>query len=72
MTWRTDAACKGMDPAAFYDAPPATALGVCSGCPVRAECRAASRGEYGVWGGEQTRKESRYRNGGRNIYGRAS
>ena len=41
--WRTHAACRGTDPALFYDPHPASvaaAKTVCDTCPVRNACRA--------------------------------
>ena len=55
--WRAQAACRGTDPALFYDPHPAAidaAKAVCARCPVRAACAAhavAAGEEFGVWGG---------------------
>jgi WhiB family redox-sensing transcriptional regulator len=63
--WRTDAACKGIDPELFFsseDLPnkqdrlerEGAAKAVCARCVVRAECLtyAIAAGErYGIWGG---------------------
>jgi WhiB family redox-sensing transcriptional regulator len=55
--WQGRAACRGVDPALFYDPHPdgiTAAKQVCATCPVRARCRthAVTEGEeYGVWGG---------------------
>ena len=55
--WRIHAACRGTDPALFYDPHPASvaeARGVCDTCPVRAACRShavAAAEPFGVWGG---------------------
>ncbi|QGG94097.1 hypothetical protein GH723_02695 [Actinomarinicola tropica] len=55
--WRAQAACRGTDPALFYDPHPAAvaaAKTVCASCPVRDACAAhaiAAGEEYGVWGG---------------------
>lgn len=55
--WRLLAACRGVDPALFYDPHPASidaAKAVCAGCPARHECRAHALDageEHGVWGG---------------------
>lgn len=55
--WRTEAACRGTDPALFYDPHPAAvgaAKAVCVACPVRGACHdhAVAHGEqFGVWGG---------------------
>lgn len=57
MSWRHRAACRGTNPALFYDVHPAAvdaAKDVCTGCPVRAECHdhaVAAGEEFGVWGG---------------------
>lgn len=61
MTWRTEAACRGMDPTIFFpDADDldavAAAITICRRCPVAEPCRmaAAARGEKtGVWGAWQ-------------------
>ena len=55
--WRTRAACRGANPALFYDPHPdriAAAKTVCDTCPVRAACRTHAvdtAEEFGVWGG---------------------
>jgi len=55
--WRAQAACRGTDPALFYDPHPAAvaaAKTICAACPVRVACAAhaiAAGEEYGVWGG---------------------
>lgn len=55
--WPVQAACRGTDPALFYDPHPAAvdeAKSVCARCDVRAECAAHAVGageEFGVWGG---------------------
>ena len=55
--WRNRAACRGTNPALFYDLHPAAidaAKAVCAGCPVRDACAAHALGvgeEFGVWGG---------------------
>ncbi|MGH3666533.1 MAG: WhiB family transcriptional regulator [Egibacteraceae bacterium] len=55
--WRLLAACRGMDVELFYSTQESdnrTALRVCGGCPVRAQCFAAAmdhRESFGVWGG---------------------
>lgn len=55
--WRTHAACRGTDPALFYDPHPASvaaAKTVCDVCPVRNACRAHAvdtAEPFGVWGG---------------------
>lgn len=55
--WRDRAACRGTDPALFYDLHPAAidaAKAVCASCPVRDACAAHALGvgeEFGVWGG---------------------
>lgn len=68
MSWRDEAACKGMDPSLFFAekgsyAPVAVreAKKVCAGCPVRQSCAedAIDNGyRFGVWGG-LTPKERR-------------
>lgn len=58
--WRSDAACRGEDPALFFPGRGGSvdaALAVCDRCPVRAECADAGRTEYsGVWGGMSERQ----------------
>jgi WhiB family redox-sensing transcriptional regulator len=55
--WRSRAACRGTNPALFYDLHPDAidaAKAVCARCPVRTQCRAqavAAGEEFGVWGG---------------------
>ena len=61
--WSEDAACRSGDSdALFADGPGQTrAKGICTGCPVRAECLAEAldnRIEWGVWGG-MTERERR-------------
>lgn len=65
--WRTDAACKGLDPELFFprrgddsDAPKA----VCESCPVRIPClehALAAPEFFGVHGGESERGRRRLR-----------
>jgi WhiB family redox-sensing transcriptional regulator len=66
LTWRKQAACRGLDPVIFYpnaefeeDAEPAKA--VCAQCPVQSDClehALSVREKDGVWGGA-TEKERR-------------
>jgi len=66
-TWRTNAACTGIDPDIFYplteddiDAEPAKA--VCGECVVREAClehALAIREKDGVWGGATERERRR-------------
>lgn len=55
--WREHAACRGMNPALFYDLHPASiaaAKRLCAACLVRCACDAHARDEgeeFGVWGG---------------------
>lgn len=62
--WRQDAACRTVDPEAFFPtgrkdtiarrAAEAAAVRVCAGCPVRLPCLAVAvhrREGHGVWGG---------------------
>jgi WhiB family transcriptional regulator, redox-sensing transcriptional regulator len=62
--WQLEGACRSADPEAFFHpegergparrARDATAVAICQGCPVLAECRShalAVREPYGVWGG---------------------
>jgi WhiB family redox-sensing transcriptional regulator len=64
LTWRKQAACKGLDPEIFYpvtDEEVLDAKAVCEGCPVRTPCLEHALGlreKEGVWGGA-TDKERR-------------
>lgn len=68
--WRTQAACRSVDPEMFYvgiNTDPKPALRVCAHCPALEECRqAADRNEgaylWGIIGGETpTQRASRRR-----------
>lgn len=76
--WQRRARCRNVDPELFFspdgeqgrrrDAREAAAVGVCTGCPVRAAClqwALDNRQEHGVWGGltEAQRKAERRRRG---------
>lgn len=56
MTWRDEAACRGMSTDIWY--PPqgtnaTAAKQICARCPVRAQCETEGRNEpRGVWGGK--------------------
>lgn len=56
MTWRDEAACRGMSTDIWY--PPqgtnaTAAKQICARCPVRAQCETEGRDEpRGVWGGK--------------------
>jgi WhiB family redox-sensing transcriptional regulator len=77
VSWREEAACKGLDtnmffPASDADAGPAKA--VCATCPVRDLClewAIASHQEDGVWGGmtdtERRRLRRRRRDAARRV-----
>lgn len=61
--WHARAACRGMDPDAFFPArgeSVSAALDVCAGCPVRAECfdfaMAQESSLHGVWAGTTGRR----------------
>lgn len=60
MTWRSQAACKGKDPALFFPergAPTEPAKAVCRGCPVAQECLGYGLMEnVGIWGGTSERQ----------------
>jgi WhiB family transcriptional regulator, redox-sensing transcriptional regulator len=62
QTWKTDAACRGMDPDVFFptdEVGQAAALDVCAECPVRELClefAIRSRQTDGVWGGTTPRE----------------
>ncbi|MFD3608978.1 WhiB family transcriptional regulator [Streptomyces atroolivaceus] len=56
--WSDDAACTGVETAAFFPSGKGSgalhAKGLCMPCPVRSECLAHAltfREDYGVWGG---------------------
>ena len=57
MSWRSKAACHGLDPTIFYPDEtddPSPAKAVCAGCPVQSECLAFALQNpqlQGVWGG---------------------
>lgn len=65
MSWREQAACRGMGPNLFYPTPVLnphtavhveraynqTALDICGRCPVADACAEAGRREPGIWGG---------------------
>lgn len=68
MSWRTDAACKGIDPDLFFPErgePTAQIKAVCEGCPVRAECLAFALEDEGpgIWGGTSERERQKLRVG---------
>ena len=64
LSWRSNASCRGLDPAIFYPASEedaAEAKAVCAGCVVREACleyALVNRERDGVWGGA-TEKERR-------------
>jgi WhiB family redox-sensing transcriptional regulator len=64
LTWRQNAACRGLDPEIFYpvtDEEADVAKAVCAVCAVRETClehALGSRERDGVWGGA-TEKERR-------------
>ena len=66
-SWRSLAACRGLDTELFFpgrgeSAPEATA--VCAACVVRAECRnyaVETRQLFGIWGGTSERQRRRLR-----------
>lgn len=62
--WQASAACIGYDPELWYPEDWDTssklkAKKICSGCPVRQECREFAlgdpAGEWGLWGGQSAR-----------------
>jgi WhiB family transcriptional regulator, redox-sensing transcriptional regulator len=65
LTWKTEAACRSMDPEIFFptdEEGEALALGVCAECPVRELCleyAIRSRETDGVWGGTRARERRR-------------
>jgi WhiB family transcriptional regulator, redox-sensing transcriptional regulator len=65
LSWRTRAACKGVDPDIFYpasDEDAEEAKAICAQCPVREACleyALANRERDGVWGGATERERRR-------------
>lgn len=65
VSWRQRAACRGVDPEAFYpasDEEAEEAKSVCRVCPVREACleyALANRERDGVWGGATERERRR-------------
>ena len=65
LSWRTRAACKGVDPDIFYpasDEEADEAKAICASCPVREACleyALANRERDGVWGGATERERRR-------------
>ena len=69
MTWRLEAACRGMPTGWWFPERPPTgpmianmrkAKAICATCPVQVECLDDGRDElYGIWGGLVTRKRNR-------------
>ena len=65
LSWRTRAACQGLDPAICYpvsDEDAGEAKAVCGSCPVREPCleyALANRERDGVWGGATERERRR-------------
>lgn len=60
IDWRTDAACRGLDPALFYPDGPGhgdqthAAARICRTCPVIGDCLRHALDQHedeGVWGG---------------------
>lgn len=65
LSWRTRAACHGLDPQVFYpetDDDAETAKAVCAECPVQGACLEYAlnrREKEGVWGGCTERERRR-------------
>lgn len=66
--WRTQAACRGLDPARFFTRIETEAWevgrSVCTRCPVQFECleyAIMKPEEYGVWGGATEAQRARLR-----------
>jgi WhiB family redox-sensing transcriptional regulator len=57
MSWRSKAACNGLDPSIFYPdetEDPSDAKAVCALCPVQVQCLEHALGrreKEGIWGG---------------------
>jgi WhiB family redox-sensing transcriptional regulator len=66
-TWRTHAACRGIEAEVFYpateeEADAADAKAICAVCPVRQPClehALAHRERDGIWGGATERERRR-------------
>jgi WhiB family redox-sensing transcriptional regulator len=72
MTWQDMAACRNMDTNLFYPPYgkdiPEVAKAICSGCPVKAQCRdfaIGNRDEHGIWGGMDSKERADYARGRR-------
>ena len=69
--WRTQAACRGLDPERFFPARGVSAdnaRAVCVTCPVRADCLDAAmigHENYGIWGGYSERQRRALRRANR-------
>jgi len=65
MSWRLQAACRGVNPELFFPAPGQTtaqAKAICASCPVATSCRDENLFEqFGVWGGTSERQRQRIR-----------
>lgn len=65
LTWRTHAACSGLEPEVFYpvsEEQAEEAKAICRECPVREPCldyALANRERDGVWGGATERERRR-------------
>jgi WhiB family redox-sensing transcriptional regulator len=65
LSWRTHAACGGLDPEVFYpvnDEAAEEAKAICRECPVREPCldyALTNRERDGVWGGATERERRR-------------
>ncbi len=65
VSWRDQAACRGLDPDVFYpvsDEDADVAKAICNECPVREACleyALANRERDGVWGGATERERRR-------------
>jgi WhiB family redox-sensing transcriptional regulator len=65
LSWRTHAACSGLEPEVFYptsDEAAEEAKAICRACPVREPCleyALVNRERDGVWGGATERERRR-------------
>ena len=65
VTWRNQAACRGVDPDVFYppsDEEAEVAKAICGRCHVREACleyALANREREGIWGGATERERRR-------------
>jgi hypothetical protein len=60
VTWRTQAACRGLTHRMYLPVFEPLAKATCAACPVRVDCQADGASEaFGVWGGLTAAERSR-------------